>query len=1091
VAAGGQRYGFRVLGCLEVQADGRLLEVGGPRLRVVLALLVAGGGRVVSLPTLVEGLWSERAPADADRTVRTYVSLLRKALLSGAVGRELIVTRPPGYALGVAPDAVDAMRFERLANDGRRALEGGQPQVAAERLSAALELWRGVAYGEFGDIAALRAEGARLGRLRLAAVENRIDAALAVGMGAALIPELEELTRQHPGNERLWAQLMTALYRAGRQTDALAAYQRVREVLIEESGLAPCPALADLQRQILAQDPRLLPGSAARTADVPIARIADRQGVGPARLPRAEQAGTGRATDLAALDGNRSADQRASEALLRDANRLGALPADTGVFTGRVKEMEQITAAASGGQVLVIHAIAGMPGIGKTALAVHVAHQLGERFPDGHVFVDLHGHTTGRTPAEPGDVLARLLAVDGVDPRQLPADTDARSALWRARLTGRRALIVLDNAVDSTQVSPLLPGSTGCLVLVTSRRFLGDLPVDAMAVSLDVLTAGEAEQMFLRLAPRAGAHADLVGELVAACGFLPLAVSLLARLLSRHRGWTVADLLTETRTRLLDVAAEHASIRAAFELSYQHLPAARQRFFRQLALHPGTQIEPHAAAASAGVPLDEATAQLDALHTDSLLIEVGYHRYAMHDLIRAYASTLAAHDEAGDRRAATDRLLDFYQHTASAADARLSRLTRPTTAQPRPGPDLPYSGGPDQALSWLRTERANLLACLANTTDPRRIVALTAGLTELLRRDGPWTDALTLHTRAVQAAADLGDKIEHANALDDLATVRRLSGDYPGAAQNMRVALDIYRQLGNRPGEANALTGLGKALSRTADYATAAVAVEQARDVYRDLGDLSGEAGALVELAIARGMTSDFPGAQQVLRPALALYQQLGDRPGQAYALRMLATAHCRLGDFTGARDLLHRALDLYRQLGSRSGQALTLNDLGWALAGTGDYLEAAHCLRTALDLHGELDHRVGQSTALLFLGGALRRAGDLPGATEALQEALVLNRDIHNRSGEVWTLNELGTVHRLAGDLDQAMTAHHQALELAEQVASPLDKAQALAGLGRCALARGERNEATAQLREALDILERINAGEAAEVAAELAALT
>jgi tetratricopeptide (TPR) repeat protein len=625
--------------------------------------------------------------------------------------------------------------------------------------------------------------------------------------------------------------------------------------------------------------------------------------------------------------------------------------------------------------------------------------------------------------------------------------------------------------------------------LVTSRRFLGDLPTDTVAVSLDVLTAGEAEQMFLRLAPRAGAHAELVAELVAACGFLPLAVSLLARLLGRHRGWTVADLLTETRTRLLDLTAEHASIRAAFELSNHPLPPARQRFFRQLALHPGTGIEPHAAAALAGVPLDEATSQLDALHTDSLLIEVGYHRYTMHDLIRTYANTLAAHDEAGDRGAATDRLLDFYQHATSAADARLSRLTRPTTAQP--GPDLPYPGGPDRALSWLRTERGNLLACLAATSDRRRIVALTAGLTELLRRDGPWTDALIHHARAVQAAADLGDKLEHANALSDLATVRRLSGDYPGAAQDMRLALDSYRQLGHRPGEANALTGLGKALSRTADYAAAAVAVQQAQELYRDLGDLPGEAGALVELALTRGMTSNFHGAQEVLHPALALYQQLGDRPGQAYALRMLATAHCRLGDFTGARELLHLALDLYRRLGSRSGQALTLNDLGWALAGTGDHRQAVRCLHTALDLHSELDHRVGQSTALLYLGGALRRAGDLPGATEALRKALVLNRDIHNRSGEVWTLNELGTVHQLTGDLAQAMSAHQQALDLAELVHSPLDKAQALAGFGRCALARGRRSEGTAQLRDALDILQRIDAGEAAEVATELAALT
>jgi DNA-binding SARP family transcriptional activator len=1041
-------FTIRVLGPLEVSDGAEPVDVAGPQLRAVLALLVAGAGRVLSVSSLVEQLWGLDASPNAGQTVRTYISRLRSVLPA-----DLIVTRAPGYALRLGPeDMVDADQFERLAAAGRRTLHDGRPASAATELAAALRLWDGDAYGEFDATAALRAEGARLDQVRLSTLQDRIDADLAAGTGGELVAELEGLTTTHPGHERLWGQLMTVLYRAGRTADALAAYRRAREMLIEESGLEPSPNLAEIHQRLLTQDPRLL---------------APRGAVLSEAAPKRDRISLGAP------------------------GPTGTLPADTGAFTGRAREIEQITAAASHGQVLVIHAIAGMPGIGKTALAVHVAHQLGERFPDGCVFVDLHGHTVGRSPAEPGDVLARLLAADGVDPRQLPAGTEARSALWRARLAGRRALIVLDNAVDSTQVAPLLPASAGCLVLVTSRRFLGDLPTDAVAVSLDVLTAAEAEQMFLRLAPRAGAHAELVAELVAACGYLPLAVSLLARLLSRHRGWTVADLLTETRTRLLDLTAEHASVKAAFDLSYQHLPAARQRFFRQLALHPGTGVEPNAAAALAGTGLGEATGLLDALHADSLLIEVGYHRYAMHDLIRTYASTLAAHDEAGDRGAATVRLLDFYQHATSAANARLSRLTRSTTAEPGPGLDLPYPAGPDQALSWLRTERANLLACLASTHDPHRIVALTAGLTELLRRDGPWTDAVTLHTRAVQAAVDLGDKLEHANALDDLATVRRLSGDYPAAVRDMRLALDIHRQLDNRLGEANALTGLGKALCRTADYAAAAVLVEQARNVYRDLGDLPGEAGALVELAIARGMTSDFPGAQQVLRPALALYRQLGDHPGQAYALRMLATAHCRLGDFTGARELLHLALDLYRQLGSRSGQALTLTDLGWALAGTGDFPEAARCLRTALDLHSELDHRVGQSTALLFLGGALRRAGDLPGATEALRKALVLNRDIHNRSGEVWTLNELGTVHRLAGNLNQAMTAHQQALELAEQVHSPLDKAQALAGFGRCALALGQRNEGTTQLREALDILQRINAGEATEVAAELAALT
>ena len=772
------------------------------------------------------------------------------------------------------------------------------------------------------------------------------------------------------------------------------------------------------------------------------------------------------------------------------ARRTGTLPADTGAFTGRASEIRQISAAAAGGGVLVVHAIAGMPGVGKTALAVHVAHQFGDDFPDGHVFVDLHGHTAGRSPAEPGDVLAALLTVDGVDPRRLPAGTDARSVLWRERLAGRRALIVLDNAAGSAQVAPLLPASAGCLVLVTSRRFLGDLPTEVVPLSLDVLAAADAAQMFLRLVPHVNAPPAQVADLVAACGFLPLAVSLLARVLGRHRSWTVADLLTEVRTRLLDVGAEDASVAAAFGLSYQHLPPARQRFFRQLALHPGTEIEPEAAAALAGVEGGTATELLDGLHADSLLAEVGYHRYVMHDLVRSYAGVLAAEDPAEDCREATGRLLDFYQRATAEADQQLRRLPRPTASGAGRTPRIAAEPNPERGLTWLRTERANLLACLARTEDRRRIVALTAGLTELLRRDGPWTEALALHANAARVAAELGDEIEHANALGDLATVRRLTGDYPGAATDMRVALDLYQGLGNRLGEANARTGLGKALSRAGDYPAAAVVVGAALEDYRALGHLPGEAGALVELAIARGMTSDFQGALELLRQALARYQGLGDRPGQAYALRLLGVSHGRVGDYLGARELLQQALELYRLVGGRLGQALTFNDLGRVAAGIGEYDEAARALRTALDLHRELDHPIGQSTALQYLGGALRRAGDLSGAAAALGEALALDRDLRNRSGEVMVLNELGAVHRLAGDVDRAVAAHQEALGLAKRLPSPWDEAQCLAGFGRCAMARGRRREGIAQLREALEIFRRLSAAEVVEVSAELAGL-
>jgi DNA-binding SARP family transcriptional activator len=1014
---------LRLLGSIELHIDGQSVPLGPAKQRTVLAALAVDAGRPVPLEILIERVWDDDPPDQVRTALYSYVTRLRR-VLDAAGDRVGLRRQAAGYVLDVDPDAVDLLRFNRL--------------LRSSDVEAALDLWQGPALADLsGDWVARTRQ--MIEHQRLDAVVEWARAQLAADRPGAVVGALRELVALHPFHEPLAALHIDALYRDGRAAEALDRYAQVRRHLVDELGTEPGADLRELHATILRGDRSELPPLRPAPA-------------GPHPQP--------------AVSPPRS-----------------TLPADSSAFTGRDGEIERISAAAAGGHVLVIHAIAGMPGVGKTALAVHVAHRLRDEFPDGQIFVDLHGHTAGRSPADAGDVLAGLLTADGVDARQLPTGTEARSALWRHRLSGRRQLIVLDNAVDSAQVTPLLPGAPGCAVLVTSRRFLGDLPSDSVAVSLGVLTAAEAEQMFRRLAPSGAGDPEPVAELVAACGHLPLAVSLLARVLRRHPSWTVADLLQETRTRLLEVTAEHASVAAAFELSYQHLPEDRQRFFRLLARHPGTELEPYATAALAGVPLAEATEHLNALHADSLLIEVGYRRYTMHDLIRSYAATLSGHDP-------IDRLLDYYQRAASVADALLCRCVRPSLAKvdDAGGPEL---ADPLRAVHWLRTERANLRACLAATDDRRRIVALTAGLAELLRRDGPWTEALVLHADAARAAAELGDELEQANALGDLATVRRLSGDFAGAERDMRRALALYRAVGSRRGQANALTCLGKALSRAADYASSAAVVRQALDAYRDLGDESGEAGALVELGIAVGMLSDFRGAQELLRRALDLYRRLGDRPGEAYALRILGIAHGRVGDFIGALDLLTMALELYREIGGRLGQALTYNDLGRAATGLGDYRQAAHALRTALDQHRENDHRIGQSTALMYLGGALRRDGDLAGAAAALQEALALDRTLGNRSGEAMVLNELGAVHRLSGDLDRAVAAHQAALDVAELVASPWDKAQSLAGFGRCALARGERQEGVAQLRTALHIFRRANAAEATEVADELAGLS
>ena len=436
-------------------------------------------------------------------------------------------------------------------------------------------------------------------------------------------------------------------------------------------------------------------------------------------------------------------------------------------------------------------------------------------------------------------------------------------ALWRDRLAERQLLLILDDAADSEQVRPLLPGGGGSLVLVTSRRHLSALE-DATVVSLDTLPPGEAAALLVRLAGRAGLSPTdrAVAELTGLCGFLPLAIGMVARQLHHHPAWTAAGRAAElasARDRLELMATENLSVAAAFNLSYEDLTEDQQRLFRRLALHPGADIDGYAAAALDGTDLAAARRGLEALYDQYLLTEPAQGRYRMHDLIREHARALAERlDPDRDRDGAVARLLDYYQHTAARADALLARQTRPGPARPIPAavPGLADAG----SRRWRGHAPSAPTCSPAWTTSPRtgqhaRVIALTAGLAGLLRSDGPWADAITRHTAAIQAARHLGDRLGQANALSDLGDVRLLTGDYPAAAQALEQALGIYRDLGDRLGQANALTDLGVVRWRTGDYPAAARDLEQALGIYRDLGDRLSEANTLRSLGEVRRAT--------------------------------------------------------------------------------------------------------------------------------------------------------------------------------------------------------------------------------------------
>jgi len=778
------------------------------------------------------------------------------------------------------------------------------------------------------------------------------------------------------------------------------------------------------------------------------------------------------------------------------------LPRDLASFTGRQRELAELEAAGAGaGGVVGIHAIGGMAGVGKTAFAVHAAHRLADRFPAGQIFLPLHGHTPGQQPVDPADALASLLAAAGVPAGQVPPGLEARMALWRDRLAEKQLLLILDDAADSDQVRPLLPGTGRSLVLVTSRRHLSALE-DATAVSLDTLPPGEAAALLVRLAGRPGLSADdpAVGEIIRLCGFLPLAIGMVARQLHHHPAWSVtgrAAELATARDRLELMATENLSVAAAFNLSYADLSEDQARLFRRLGLHPGADIDGYAAAVLGGTDLAAARRGLEALYDQYLLSESARGRYRLHDLIREHARALAGRlDPEDDRDGATVRLLDYYQYTAARADALISRQVRPSSAAadgaaPAAVPALADS---EQALAWARAERASLLACLDHATGTgqhARVTALTAGLAGLLRSDGPWAEAVSRHTAAVQAAGHLGDRLGQANALTDLGVVRSLTDDYPAAAGVLEQALGIYRDLGDRLGQANALTAVGDVRRLTGDYPAAAGVLEQALGIFRDLGDRLGQANALTFLGDVRRAMGDYPAAVQVLEQALGLYRDLGDRLGQANALYWLGAVRPSTGDYPAAAQALEQALGIYRDLGDREGQANALTFLGDVRRLTGDFPAAAQVLEQAMGIYRDLGDRRGQANALFYVGAVRRLTGDFPAAAVALEQALGIYREIGDRGGEAEALNETGTLHRVSGDLAQAEGCHRQALDLARAIASSWDEAHALAGLGRAALAASHASEAAGMLRQALGIFRQIGAAEAADVSADLEALT
>jgi DNA-binding SARP family transcriptional activator/tetratricopeptide (TPR) repeat protein len=1018
---------FRMLGPLEVRSEAGWAGISAGKWRSLLACLLLKPGQIVPTETLIHELWGDAPPPTANNLVSIYVHRLR-GVIGNSEGR-VLVHRKPGYQLRVADDDTDVRKFETLVVAARSVLAGGDAETAATLLGEAEGLWRGGLLADVAPTVLVSAESERMVELRLAAAELRIGADLTCGRHAEVVPELRSLVAEHSLREGLWLLLMRALDGAGRHAEALETYGQAREVISDELGVDPGPELQRLYADLLAADaapPHVPPQRPPTAAGVWAAAGTEPPGsavpglytaeAGPAAgtepgtpvacgrdTPRAgavgddtDEAVTGAAQGTIALGGlaEETGDASALGDMVAGAvaagaparlagpdepplPRLAQLPADIGDFTGRTPEVRHLCGmltrrdAASGPGAVRIAVVAGAAGLGKTTLAVHAAHQVRDLFPDGQLYADLSGASA--QPAAPGEVLARFLRDLGVDGDKVPAGDDERAALYRTRLTGRRVLIMLDNARDVAQVRPLLPGTASCAVLVTTRNRAMALESTRL-VDLNTLSDSEALELFIRLVGdgRPAAEPDATAEVLLACAGLPLAIRICAARLAARRQWKVATMasrLRDKQRRLDELQTGDLEVRASFQVSYDALRTGRHRVdparaFRLLGLWQGQAVSLPAATALIGSRDGDVAEVLERLVDANLLESPAPDWYRFHDLLRVYATERAEDEEPAEARGqAIGRLLRWYLGTAeNAADIVSPRRYRIPAEQAEEGqgkqcePPAPLSFLPEDVFEWYDGERGNLIAAARQAASAALddvAWRLPTALFPLYNRRGDWTDCVTAH----------------------------------------RVAAASAHTAGNRRGEAWALQNLGQALAKLGDI-EALGHLERALAIREELCDRVGEAQTAISVA---DIYHKLQGAEVALGHSDHCLKVLRE-VGNDFLLAIGLNNH---GEFCLDLHRLDEAADCFREVlamprdvaGYVSGYAL--HNLGWVQLRKGRAVDAIASLNEAHAMHLASGDLMAQATALKYLGQAQWDAGEEDEARQSWSAALVIFQDL------------------------------------------------------------------------------------------------
>lgn len=972
-------------------------------------MLLLERNRVLQVSRLVDAAWDEDPPPTAAHQVRKIVAELRRRVPGGS---SVIATDGTGYRIVLGEGQLDLDMFEIRLRRAREADTAGLPENSVAQLQAALQLWRGPPLAGI-DNALIRAAVVVLEESRLTAVERLWELRLAQGEARGLVAELRALHAEYPLRETITAQLMVALYRSGRQAEALGVYDDARRTLADELGVDPGPELARLHERVLRNDPGL---------DPPPPR--DDHGAVATQPPT-----------VIAVD--------------TPPPRL--LPYDLSDFVGRAEELDRLVnqARTAVGQGLTILAVDGMAGVGKTALAVHAAHRLAPDFPDGQLFLDLCGFTPGREPMDPSEALDILLRAVGVPSEQIPDDLRARSALWRVQAAGRKLVVLLDNAAETGQVRPLLPGVGHSLVILTSRPRLVGLD-GAVPISLELPPPAEGLALLTSVlgAERVDGAPEDARTLIEACGRLPLALRIAAARLHNRPRWTIrylVDRLRNEERRVSELTVDDRSVAAAIELSYRSLGADHQRMFRLVGMHLNAEIDANAAAALADVPFEKAEALLEDLLDVRLLTQRQLGRYAFHDILRSFARHRAHSEEAPeDRAAALHRLVDYYLCSADAAanlvqPGRL-QVDQVVTRVPATLPDLPDW---DAAMAWFDDERSALVAAVRHafaTGLDRLACQLPRALAYHLQMRGHLQDLQTVLETSVAAARRLRDRTVEGRSLINLSIPHWHCGRFTEALECARSALEIAEEVGDTPSLGMCQGRIGMLLNSLGRYTEAIDHHELALRIYRAAGIRREESTTLSSLSLAHVALGRYEDALDAARASVTIDHELGDRGGEAIGLVNVASAYLGLARYDSAGTMLDRAMELAHEVGSPNAEAV---------------VTAHHC-----DLY--------------------LRLGRYDDAEETGRQALGMLQIVRRPAMTAAVLNTLGAVARARGEYSLAAERHEQARELAEGIGFRIELARALDGAAHAHRHLGDTAAAQQRWTRALELFEDMGTPEA-----------